>query len=489
MKDIADNVPPGLEARGETTARSKRTLKRKVFVIGLDCVEPRLVFDQWRDDLPTLRQLMEQGVYGRLRSSEPPITVPAWSSMLTARDPGELGFYGFRNRADYSYNQMRIATSLAVKHPRVWDVLGRHGFQSVIVGVPQTYPVRPVNGWLVSSFLTPPGARQWTYPASLAEEIEDVLGGEEYEFDVRNFRTENKQRLLDDLYRMTEKRFKVLHYLLDKPWDFFMFVEMGTDRIHHGFWKFMDPEHRKYVPGNPFENAIKEYYVYLDREIARLLDRLDQDTVVLVISDHGAKRMEGGFAINEWLIQEGYLVLKEYPERMVPLEKVEIDWSRTKAWGSGGYYARVHLNVKGREPQGIIDPADYEKERDILKAKLEATVDERGQPLGTIARKPEEIYREINNIPPDLIVYFGNLYWRSVGSVGLGRIHTFENDTGPDDANHDWDGIFIAWDPRERWGGRELTNLQLEQVAPTILQLMGIAPEEIAPRCTPIPLN
>jgi len=455
-------------------------MKRKVFVIGLDCAEPSLVFDRWRDDLPTLRGLMEGGMYGRLRSSEPPITVPAWSCMLSSKDPGQLGFYGFRNRADYSYSRMQIATSLAVKAPRVWDVLAQHGKQSVLVGVPQTYPVRPVNGWLVSSFLTPPGARQWTYPANLAEELDDVLGGEEYEFDVRNFRTEDKARLLEDLYRMTEKRLKVLHYLLDKPWDFFMFVEMGTDRIHHGFWQYMDREHRKYEPGNPFESAIYDYYVYLDRELARLLDRLDNDTVVLVTSDHGAKRMEGGFAINEWLIQEGYLVLKEYPERMVPLEKAEIDWSRTKAWGSGGYYARVHMNVKGREPQGVIDAADYERERDILKAKLEATVDEQGRPMGTIARKPQKIYREINNIPPDLIAYFGNLYWRSVGSVGLRTIHTFENDTGPDDANHDWDGIFIAYDPRQNLGGREVTGLQLECVAPTILELMGVpVPEEM----------
>ncbi len=436
-----------------------------MFVVGLDCVDPRLVFEQWRDDLPTLSQLMREGMYGRLRSSEPPITVPAWASMLSGKDPGELGIYGFRNRADYSYNRMQIATSRAVTHPRIWDILGEQGLKSVVVGVPQTYPVRPINGWLISSFLTPPGAQQWTYPASLAAEVEKVLGGEPYEFDVMNFRTEDKARLLEDIYRMTEKRFRVLHHLMDKPWDFFIFVEMGTDRIHHGLWKYMDPRHRKHVPGNPFQNAIHDYYVYLDREIGRLLDRLDGDTMVLVVSDHGARPMEGGFAINEWLIQEGYLVLKEYPDRVVPMEKVVVDWSRTRAWGSGGYYARIHLNVQGREPQGIIPPERYEVERDILKAKLEATLDENGQRMGTVVRKPEDIYREVNNIPPDLLVYLGNLAWRSVGSVGLGRLHTFENDTGPDDANHDWEGIFILWDPKERLGGQEVQGLQLQHVA------------------------
>ncbi len=438
-------------------------------MIGLDCADPRLVFDRWREDLPTFSRLMREGMYGPLRSCEPPITVPAWSVMLSGRDPGELGIYGFRNRADYSYERMRIATALDIPHPRAWDLLGEQGLRSVVVGVPQTYPVKPINGWLVSSFLTPPGARQWTYPASLAGEISQVLGGEPYEFDVADFRTEDKDRLLESLYRMTKKRFRVLHHLLGKPWDFFMFVEIGVDRIHHGLWKYMDPTHPKHVPGNPYQNAIHDYYVYLDREIGRLLDRLDGQTRVLVVSDHGAQPMMGGFAINEWLIREGYLVLKEYPDRPTPFIKAEVDWSRTVAWGSGGYYARVHLNVRGREPQGIVDPADYEWVRDELKAKLEATVDHRGQPLGTVVRKPQEIYREVRNIPPDLIVYLGNLAWRSVGSVGLGRVHTFENDTGPDDANHDWDGIFIAWDPRERWGGRRVQDLEIRDVLGEIL--------------------
>ncbi len=417
---------------------------------------------------------MHEGMHGPLRSTHPPITVPAWAVMLSGKDPGQLGVYGFRNRADYSYERMQIASSLSLRHPRVWDILSQHGLTSVVVGVPQTYPVRPLKGWLVSSFLTPPGARQWTYPASLAEEIDDVLGGEPYEFDVTNFRTEDKARLLEDIYRMTRKRFRVLHYLLDKPWDFFIFVEMGVDRIHHGLWKFMDPQHPKHVPGHPLASAIHDYYVYLDREIARLLDRLDRDTVVLVVSDHGARPMVGGFAINEWLIQEGYLVLHEYPERLVPLEKVAVDWSRTRAWAAGGYHARIHLNVKGREPQGIIDPADYEAERERLRAKLEALVDHEGRPMGTVVYTPEEVYREVNRIPPDLIVYLGNLAWRAVGSVGLRRLYTFENDTGPDDANHDWDGLFIFWDPREDHGGQTLDGLDIRQVAGTILALLGV---------------
>jgi len=332
---------------------------QKVFVVGLDCADPTLMFERWRGDLPNFDRLMSQGVYGTLRSSHPPITVPAWSSMLSSHDPGQLGFYGFRNRADYSYERMRIATNLAVDVDRVWDVLTQAGRRSILVGVPQTYPVKPLNGVCISSFLTPPGGAKWCWPNSLKEEVTELLEGEEYLFDVKSFRTENKSWLLEQIYKMADQHFRVIHHLLDtQSWDLFMFVDMGVDRIHHGFWAFMDPAHPRYQPGSVFENAIHDYYVYLDRELGKLLDKLDQDTAVLVVSDHGAQALQGGFCVNEWLKEQGLLVLEHQPPGLVPLEKCEVDWKRTKVWGSGGYYARIFFNLEGREPDGIIPVAE-----------------------------------------------------------------------------------------------------------------------------------
>lgn len=452
---------------------------QKVFVIGLDCGEPSLVFDRWRDELPNLRRLMDDGAYGLLESCHPPITVPAWTSMLSSKDPGQLGFYGFRNRADYSYENMRIATGNAIKVDRVWDVLGKAGKQCIMIGVPQTYPIRPVNGHLISSFLTPSTQGNYTYPNSLKQEIEALVG--EYEVDVRQFRTEDKDYLLKQIYQMTDKHLQVIRYLLrNKPWDFFMWVEMGVDRIHHGFWKFHDPTHRKYEPGNPYENAIRDYYKYLDNAIGEILSLVPDNAAILVVSDHGAKGMDGGICINEWLVQNGWLVLKDRPEGVVTLEKCEIDWAKTRAWGSGGYYARVFLNVEGREPQGVIPQSEYEATRNELKAALEAIPDENGNPLPTVAHRPEDLYAEVRNIPPDLIVYFGDLRWRSVGSLGLDVIHTFENDTGPDDANHAQDGLIILHDPAHPGGGRQMEKRNLLDVAPTVLDLMGVpVPEDM----------
>jgi predicted AlkP superfamily phosphohydrolase/phosphomutase len=194
---------------------------------------------------------------------------------------------------------------------------------------------------------------------------------------------------------------------------------------------------------------------------------------VLVVSDHGSKRMDGGICFNEWLMREGYLALKgPVPTTPTPIGKVAIDWSRTQAWGDGGYYGRCFMNVKGREPEGTIDPADYERVRSELVAGIAAITDPHGTPIGSKAYRPEDVYRAVRGVPPDLIVYFGDLAWRSVGAVGMGGIHTFENDTGPDEANHDWYGIFVlsAVDGPAPLTG-DLGDLSIYDVAPTVLRL------------------
>src|ERR671918_1426751 len=188
--------------------------------------------------------------------------------MTSPRTPGPLGIYGFRNRRDHSYEGLAIADSRAVRGPRVWDLLSARGRSVIVIGVPPTYPVAAVNGVMISCFLTPDTERsQYTYPAELKAEIEGVVG--RYMTDVDNFRTVEKERLLVEIEEMTEKRFRVAEHLLaTKPWDLFFMVEMCTDRVHHGFWRFFDPEHRLHEPGNRFEHAVLDYYRSVDAKIA-----------------------------------------------------------------------------------------------------------------------------------------------------------------------------------------------------------------------------
>ncbi len=444
---------------------------KRAMIIGLDCAEPSLVLGRFRDQLPTLSALADAGAYGRLESVVPPITVPAWSCMMSSRTPGDLGIYGFRNRADHSYDGLFIANGAAVKEPRLWDIVGRRGLRSIVLGVPGTFPVRPLNGVMVSCFLTPSVESQYTFPPALRNEVEDVVG--EYLFDCTEFRTEDKDDLLRQIYEMTDKRFKLAdHFLSTKPWELFAMVEMGTDRIHHGFWKDMDPAHRKHVPGGAYEQAILDYHIHVDGLLANLLRHADDETAVLVVSDHGAKRMDGGIRINEWLRQEGLLGLQREPEGRSSTRDCGIDWSRTKVWAEGGYYSRVFLNVEGREPEGTIPAADYERFRDELIERISAIPDDQGRPIPTRVFRPEDVYPEIKGVAPDLIVHFGDLYWRAVGTVGGDEgIYTFDNDTGPDDANHAQHGMFILRAPGVEPGLRE--GAHLLDVAPTVLELLG----------------
>lgn len=454
----------------------RRSARRRVMVIGLDCAAPELVFERWADELPNLSRLRARGVYGELESIIPAITVPAWSCMLSGRDPGTLGVYGFRNRQDHGYGGLATADARAVQVDRVWDVLSAAGKTSVVLGVPQTYPPRPVRGQMVGCFLTPSTSAEYTYPPDLKARIQEWVG--DYLPDVRNFRTENKAWLLDQIQDMTRKRFEVARRLAKgRDWDFFMMVEIGVDRIHHGFWKDMDATHRHHDPASPFKEAIREYYHLIDREIGSLLALIDEQTSVLVVSDHGARKMEGGICLNEWLLREGYLVLRQPPDTTsgpVKFDALDVDWARTRAWGDGGYYGRLFLNVADREPQGCVSPEDYEPLRAELIAKLTALGDENGRSIGTRCFTPQQLYRQINGVAPDVLVYFGDLAWRSIGTVGWGRIHVYENDTGPDDANHAQQGVLIFHDPARDLQGERLTGMHLMQVAPTVLRLLDV---------------
>ena len=448
---------------------------KKVFIIGLDCATPQLVFNEYRSELKNINKLMENGTYTLMKSTIPPITVPAWTSMMTSKSPGSLGFYGFRNRKNYSYDELFYATNSAVRDKRFWDLLSDKGYKIIAVGVPQTYPPKPVNGFIISSFLAPGTESNFTYPTGLKHEIFREIG--DYIIDVRNFRTEDKKWLLEQIYKMTELRFKTIRYLMKtKEWDFFMFVEMGIDRLHHGFWKYFDKEHPKYEPNNEYETAGLEYYKYVDEEIGKCLELLDSNTTIIVVSDHGAKKMLGGFCLNEWLIKEGYLTVKEYPKEMKQLKNDNIVWEKTKAWGSGGYYGRLFLNVEGREPKGTIPSLDYYDVLEEIKEKLESIKLPDGENMKNKVFIPEDVYPKVNGVPPDLIIYFGDLYWRSVGSIGINSIFTSENDTGPDDANHQEEGIFIFYDDEIKLSVENNSVINILDIAPTLCDVYDFSP-------------
>ncbi|MCI4356015.1 MAG: alkaline phosphatase family protein [Thermoplasmata archaeon] len=454
-----------------TDAPGKRMgARRPLIFIGLDSATPEHLFGICLPKMPNVQRLLARGVHSVLRSTDPPISIPSWPVMLTGVDPGTLGLYGFRHRKDHSYTETYGPTS-KLPVPSVWELFSSAGMRVCSVGMPPGYPPLHLNGLSISDFLTPAGATDWTYPPELAKELEARFG--KYRFDV-TFRALERPQLYREIVQMTQQRWAIAEELYQRePWDVFAIHEIGVDRLHHAFTKYFDPTHAAFVPGNPFEHVVEEYYGIVDECIGRLLASAPDDAVVVIASDHGSMPMAGCFCINDWLERHGYLTFRTRPTGPTPIEKADVDWSRTTVWGAGGYYARLWFNIRGRDPQGVLAPAEVAGVRGKLLRELGALVGPNGAPMPVEILDPQSRYEHVVGDPPDLMAYFGNLKWRSAGSVGHPELFLKENDTGPDDAVHSYDGVLAIHDPKAP-AGTELEPQAIRDVAPTLLRIAGL---------------
>ena len=457
---------------------------QRVLAFGLDSIPPDLLFERFLPKMPNVQKLLKRSTYGTLWSSDPPITVPAWAVMFSGMDPGTIGLYGFRHRRPGTYWDTYFPTSRTLQEPRIWDRLSRAGKRVCVIGMPPGYPAPPLNGISISDFMTPPGAPDFASPPAVREEIQRVSGG--YEFDVP-FRADDRDRIATAVVEMTKKRFATARHLWSKePWDLFVMHEIGPDRLHHTFWKFFDQRHPHYEENAKFAKIVEDYYALLDQEIGEFLEKVPADVRVLLLSDHGSQAMAGGFCINEWLIQQGHLTLRgPRPKPGTQIEKADVDWSRTKAWGSGGYYARIFYNVQGREPEGILPPEKVPVFEAQLSRELRGILRPDGRSLEVEPWNPREKYREVRGDAPDLMVYFGNVAWRSIGTVGYDSLYVSENDTGPDDAVHSFEGIYSISTTNGHGGVHGPTEKGID-VGPTLLQLLGLdVPREVQGKVIP----
>lgn len=442
----------------------------KMMIIGLDSAPPSILYENLLDELETLSSIIKESSRYILKSSHPPITIPAWAVMVTGKTPGELGLYGFRHRKPGDVSASYIASSKSIKYPTMWDELGKKGLKSIIVGVPPSYPPRKVNGYMISCFITPSPDSIYTAPIRLKIDLEKRFG--KYIFDVI-YRSDEKDKIIKELWEMTEQHFEVLKYLARKKWDFFMFVEIGVDRVQHAFWKYFDKNHHKYVPGNKYEDVIPNYYKLIDNKLGELIKLVPKDTILVIVSDHGAKAMKGAFCINQWLIDTGYLTLKNNVKKPgIDLTPEMIDWNKTIAWGWGGYYARIFINLDGREPHGIVKKSDYDSVIEQLRNDIKNIRGPNGEKMENLVYRPEELYPIVTGDSPDLFVYLDNLYWRAAGTLGWSTNYLPENDRGPDDAVHDWDGVYSIYDPEERIKKGDLGLININEIKGQILKLI-----------------
>ena len=212
----------------------------------------------------------------------------------------------------------------------------------------------------------------------------------------------------------------------------------------------------------------------LDAQLAATAALLKPDDYLLVVSDHGAKTMQGGFAINQWLLEQGYLHLRSNNALppATPFSADLIDWPRTQVWADGGYVARLHLNIKGREPQGCVEPQYANELLHTLRANLLSIGADLPTPWENRVVRPEDVFPETQGIPPALFLYLDDLRIRALASFGHPQLFVQGNDQGPDDANHADDGILLATGPALAQGQRRDANLL--DIAPTILHCFSL---------------
>ncbi len=444
---------------------------RRILFLGLDCVSPQLLYESRGIEIPNLSSVVEESIRFNLRSCHPPITIPAWIVMFTGRSPGELGIYGFRHRKPGDVRESYIVNSTHVKVPTLWEELSRKGLRVGVIGVPPSYPPKPVNGFIITDFTTPGPDKPYTWPPWLRRELEERFGP--YIFDVV-YRSHEKDRVLKELEAMFDQHLAIVSYLLEKKsWDLFIYVEVGFDRLHHAFWKYFDENHPRHVKHPIYSEAIPRIYAKFDRWFGEIMKKIPRDTIVVLASDHGVKAMKGAFVVNQWLEEMGYLKLKEKPKKPgVDLDRDTIDWDHTIAWGWGGYYSRIFINLEGREPRGIVKRWEYEDVVKQLKKDLEKIRGPNNEPWNNKVYTPYELYPEVRGDAPDLMVYFDDLSWRAAGTIGWDTIYLPENDRGPDDAVHDWIGVFAIYDPEGAIGKGFRGEIGIEKVYQMLRELI-----------------
>ncbi len=470
----------------------------KVLIVGLDGATWSL-FGPWAraGRMPTLAALMASGSWGTLRSTIPPLTLPAWSSMMTGRNPGAHGIFAFRRMVPGDYHTGGLASAADLGARTLWDVAGAAGKQVGVINVPPSYPIRPINGFVVSCMLTPPG-EAFTYPPELANEIG------EYVIDLpapRGLRRDDVDYLarglpyLEGLLRQTQLRTRATIALMRRPWDLLCVVYYSPDRIQHYFWPDLVGTT---AGGEPrVHAALEAAFAALDESLGRLVAAAGPETTVVLVSDHGfAAKPTYAIHLNRWLSQGGFLrerpfwrlrrrivrklVAAKSRPRYDTVERM-VDMTRSRAWaqtlepGTAG----VWINVKGRYPLGYVaDGPEYEATRKEIVEGMRGLRTDDGRPVFDGVWRREELYRGpyVTNAP-DIIAacapYVGVLYEsvrRDLRSRALFGPFAEMGFTG----SHHGEGLYLFSGPEIRSLGPH-QEYPIESIAPTALHLLGVA--------------
>lgn len=490
--------------------------ERRVLVIGLDGGSwPVLDRFMRSGHMPTLERLVASGRRATLTSTIPPLTPVAWASFATGTNPGRHGVFGFLSPRDDpgSYSPPPV-TSAAVRRPTLWRLVSEAGMKTAVLSVPLTYPPQPVNGRLVTGMFTPgPGAR-CTHPPSLKDDLiaHDCMPKFQLDFTLRRERgrgdavlkrslSGGAESYFSDLEDLTERLLRAARYLIDGPWDLFVTVLIGTDRLQHVLWDEIEAFDSN--PDSPLSRRIAHFYSSVDDAISELVAAAGPGANVIVMSDHGFGPCAGRFALGRWLVEAGYavhrprrayraargaldalgvkhvarrLVGRGAASRIVRGEFVPLDWSGSRAYFVPGSHG-VRVNLRGREKHGVVEPGrEFESLRAELRDRiLKITDASSGCPVAANAWLAEEIYEGPETVwAPDVTVDpnpdLG--YTLATGDLGAGDLVVASPKSR---GSHRSDGILLLHGPGVK-RAPEGAATHITDVAPTALRLLGLEP-------------
>jgi predicted AlkP superfamily phosphohydrolase/phosphomutase len=481
----------------------------KVLMIGLDGATWNLI-KPWASQgyLPTFRRLLDEGVHGDLESTIPPWTIPAWNAISTGKNPGKLGFALFASRQKGSYTFK--PEFLYTKETDVWHILSDAGKTVIVVNPPNVHQATRVNGCMVSGFLYL-NKEVLMHPKALKNKLDEAVGGYEvdvldadiasdvekrYEFARTVAKKEEDERYVERVHRVLEKRFKASRHLLKEKWDFAFLVFVATDRLQHRFWTN--------------KSILLDLYKKIDSELQTLLSIIDKDTIVIMVSDHGFGPVKRRFNINEWALKEGYLELKKennsnwnktanalrglkllplvraamklVPSRIsrslnakvnyVIVEGSNVNWENTILFTQPSEHVcgDLYLNVIGREPNGAVDPKDYERTRNEIIEKLRNLKDStNGEKITAKVYRKEEIYEGENlDRAPDLMIQIDDNIGGFNARVGYNQ--TFMESK---EGDHKQNGIFLAYGPQIK-KETKIEGARIYDITPTILHIFDL---------------
>jgi len=499
-------------------------VKQKLLFIGLDGGTFDVLNPFIRDgDMPNLARLIENGVSGKLESTIPFLTAPAWSSFFTGKNPGAHGLYDFFTQANSTQRKQQFVHFGYIKSKTIWSMLTKAGKKIGSINVPVTYPIPNIDGYLICGLMAPPD-RITTYPENLAEELGNQFDKHDLDISWSRYTKRDIDSFMSKIISSNQQKREVTLHLMKKfDWDFFITVFTETDRLQHLLWNYIHNADNKDKDSLKTHKAITQYYRELDKAIGEIITFAGNNTKVIIMSDHGFGPTEKKVYINSWLEEQGllsfykdktlsfnnqrrkrfilYQILKRFdilnivsklsskikrtPRILWNYNKVLdcIDWQKTKAYVASNTNQGIYINLKGREPNGIVEPGkEYESVREAIIKSLQSFLHPvTKEPLVSHIWKREDIYKGeyVDNAPDILFILREGAYLVGIQpSKDIFEDVKWESGSG----SHRRDGMFIAHG-EDILQGKECKDAKIIDLAPTILHILGIpVPKDIEGR-------